>query len=110
MTLPKGWTSTSIVLLPKTEGACQWRDFRPISLCNVNSRIISKLMTNRISKLLPKVISACQTVFIPGRSIHNNVLLAQVLVSELDRKLRRPSVIFKIDMKRPMIESTGDSC
>ena len=48
---PKGFTSTLIILIPKGLGACCWREFRPISLCNFSSKIISKVLANRINEL-----------------------------------------------------------
>ncbi|XP_022863097.1 uncharacterized protein LOC111383250 [Olea europaea var. sylvestris] len=42
--LPRGFAATSIVLLPKKDGACRWTEFRPISLCTVFNNIITKLL------------------------------------------------------------------
>lgn len=81
--LPRGITSTMVVLIPKREGASHWREFRPISLCNVTSKILSKILANRVNGLLPKVVSPLQSGFVPGRNIVNNVLLAQELVWDL---------------------------
>lgn len=45
--LPRGITSTMIILIPKKQGALHWKDYRPINLCNINSKIISEIVTNR---------------------------------------------------------------
>nr|XP_027122211.1 uncharacterized protein LOC113739165 [Coffea arabica] len=55
--LSKGITNTSIVLIPKVQGASSWQEFRPISLCNVSSKIVSKIVANRLNRLLPALIS-----------------------------------------------------
>ncbi|XP_071902386.1 uncharacterized protein [Coffea arabica] len=72
---PQGWSSSVIVLVPKVEGACQWRDFRPISLCNVNSKIISKILASRLNGILPDIISPWQTGFVPGRGASRRFVL-----------------------------------
>ncbi|XP_027171611.1 uncharacterized protein LOC113771199 [Coffea eugenioides] len=99
-TMPRGFSSTTIILLPKREGACGWKDFRPISLANVSAKIISKVLSTRINQLLPRLILEFQTGFIPGRGIQDNVLLAQELILDLDKKLRHPNVILKLDMEK----------
>ncbi|XP_071914053.1 uncharacterized protein [Coffea arabica] len=100
MCLPRSFTSTSIVLLPKVAGASCWKDFRPISLCNTCSKIISKVVARRLGRVLPSLVSPWQTGFVPGRGITDNILLTQELVMDLDRRLRHPNIMLKLDMEK----------
>ncbi|XP_027098924.2 uncharacterized protein [Coffea arabica] len=100
MCLPRSFTSTSIILLPKLAGATRWKDFRPISLCNTCTKIISKIVANRLGRVLPALVSPWQTGFVPGRGITDNILLTQELVLDLDRRLRHPNLILKLDMEK----------
>nr|XP_027099048.1 uncharacterized protein LOC113718336 [Coffea arabica] len=100
MEQPRSWSHSMVVLIPKVDGASHWREFRPLSLCNVSSKVVSKILAVRISKLLPKLISPWQTGFVPGRGIVDNVLLAQELILDLDRRLIDPNLILKLDMEK----------
>ena len=44
---------THIVLIPKVKKSEKMVGFRPISLCNVIFKIISKVLTNRLKLILP---------------------------------------------------------
>ncbi|PKU82330.1 hypothetical protein MA16_Dca005335 [Dendrobium catenatum] len=82
--IPNFFTSTSIVLIPKNTDVNSWNDFRPISLCTVFYKLISKLWMSRLTVLLPKIISPYQMGFVKGLHIVDNILLAQELCQDLD--------------------------
>ncbi|KAL2512549.1 Uncharacterized protein Adt_18149 [Abeliophyllum distichum] len=82
--LPRGFSATSIVLLPKRDNACRWTEFRSISLCTVFNKIITKLLNSRLSSILPLIISPQQSGFIQGRLIGDNILLALEMLHTLD--------------------------
>ena len=51
-------------------------DFRPISLSNLVSRIVSKVLANHLKMVLSNVISDSKSSFFPGRLITDNTTVA----------------------------------
>jgi hypothetical protein len=74
--LPDDFNLTKIVLIPKSADASDLAEYRPISLCNVIYKIISKCMVNRLRPHLHNLISENQSAFLPGRLISDNALIA----------------------------------
>ncbi|KAL9976363.1 hypothetical protein ACROYT_G013658 [Oculina patagonica] len=58
-----------ITLIPKTDEALsELSNWRPISLLNLDYKILSKALAKRIEKCLPKLINSDQTGFVKGRT------------------------------------------
>ncbi|KAI5342089.1 hypothetical protein L3X38_009964 [Prunus dulcis] len=85
-------------------GICgtQVTEFRPIDLCNVLHKIISKTVANRLKKGLPHVISEFHSVLIPDRMILDNVLAAFETIHYLKRlgKAGRGKLMLKLDIAK----------
>ena len=87
--LPKGVNSTILALVPKKTDSLEMRDYRPIACCNVLYKVVSKNLANRLKLILPRVISECQSAFVKGRLLMDNVMLA---TEHIERRLSRRDV------------------
>jgi hypothetical protein len=89
--------STFLVLISKEKGAISFDRFRPISLCNTSYKILTKIIANRIKKILPIIIPENQGGFIKGIHIVDNIILVQeALHSSIMRKDK--GMIIKLDL------------
>ncbi|KAI0494214.1 hypothetical protein KFK09_024345 [Dendrobium nobile] len=96
--MPRFFTSTAIVLIPKKDNPEHWSDFRPISLCSFFNKLTSKIIARRLGSLLPNIISPNQSSFVKGRLISDNILLTQELVHDLNLKTRGGNLLLKLDI------------
>ena len=63
----KAFNVTFLSLIPKEMGVESPDKFKPIALCNVIYKIISKVIANRLKPLLPTLICLEQSGFVEGR-------------------------------------------
>ncbi|GAU30590.1 hypothetical protein TSUD_392810 [Trifolium subterraneum] len=99
---PSSLNETNICLIPKCDSPSSMKDYRPISLCNVLYKMVSKLLANRLKKFLDKYISEEQSAFIEGRSIIDNALIAIEIIHTLKRRTRggKGELALKIDISK----------
>jgi hypothetical protein len=75
-----------VTLIPKENDAREMRKFRPISLLNCSFNFFTKVITNRSTRILDRLISYKKSTFIKGRSILESVVTAHEIVHEVHRK------------------------
>jgi hypothetical protein len=99
---PSSLNDTNICLLPKCENPTSMKEMRPISLCNVLYKMVSKLLANRMKLCLAKCVAEEQSAFVEGRSITDNALIAIEVIHALKRKVRgsRGELALKIDISK----------
>ncbi|WMV41297.1 hypothetical protein MTR67_034682 [Solanum verrucosum] len=98
--LTKYITHTNLVLLPKKEVIRNFSDLRPISLSSFMNKIFSRVVDERLTRVLPKIISPTQSGFVKGRSITENILLAQEIIKDINVRNKNVNVVVKLDMAK----------
>lgn len=91
---------TIIVLILKVDKLEAVNQFRPIGLCNVVYKNISKIFTNRIKGLMIRCISQQQRGFIAGKLIHDNIIVDHEAFHDLKGRTNCKTIKFamKADM------------
>lgn len=93
---------TNLVLIPKVTCPKNMTQYRPIALCNVIHKVLLKVLTNRLERVMPKVVSANQSAFVDGKHIQDNIIVVHEILHSLmhQKKEDRASMAIKLDMAK----------
>ena len=89
--------STFIALIPKSDTPSKFAGFRPISLCNLIYKIITKIIATRLKKGLSLGISDEQFGFLEGRQITDAIAIAQETIHSIKIKHKK-ALVLKLDL------------
>jgi hypothetical protein len=94
-----GLNSTFLTLIPKANKPSTFDDFRPISLCNLCYKIISKIIANQIKPFLSRTLSMEQMGFLKGRRIQDAIGMVHESLHSIKKKNLK-ALVLKLDLKK----------
>lgn len=97
--IPDNLNTTYLTLIPKLDRPVSVGDYRPIALCNLLYKLITKIIAERLKPVLGKFISVEQFGFLPNRQILHAVgIVQEVLQSVKSKKLS--ALILTLDLEK----------
>jgi len=94
------FNANNIVLIPKTNNAASVGDYRPIAIANFKFKIISKIIADRLAKIMPAITSIQQRGFIKGRSIKDCICLTSEAINLLNKRSHGGNLAMKVDIAK----------
>ncbi|GKE24807.1 cysteine-rich receptor-like protein kinase [Tanacetum coccineum] len=85
MEISRGCNASFVTIIPKVTDSIRLGDFRPISLIGCYYKIIAKMLTERVKRVVGNVVGDVQNAFIKGRYILDGILIANEAI-ELKKK------------------------
>jgi exonuclease III len=91
--------ATFLTLIPKENNSTSPSQFRPIALCNVIYKLLTKIIATRLKPILPFLISPEQSGYVEGRQIMDSVILAHEVIHSL-HSTKTPGMLLKLDLSK----------
>nr|GEX25085.1 RNA-directed DNA polymerase, eukaryota [Tanacetum cinerariifolium] len=96
---PKGSNASFIALIPKVADVKFVTDFRPISLIESVYKVVTKILSNRLTTVILDLVFDSQSAFIANRQILYGPFILNELLSWCKRK-NKQALIFKVDFAK----------
>jgi hypothetical protein len=97
--LPKSFTNYFVALIPKINSPFSLGDFRPISLLGCLYKVVAKVLTVILAKVMDRLVAPTQSAFIKGRQLVDGVVVINEVV-DLARRNGQSCLIFKVDFEK----------
>lgn len=84
---PASWNVSLMTIIYKKNDPNDMANYRPISLCNTDYKLLTRLLNHRMMDVAQQLINENQAGFVPGRFIAQNALRCQVIMEDAERTM-----------------------